>query len=239
MSRALRALRFRLWALRARRRLARAGCRLTLAIDGTPSFHELPDLEIHAGAGRGGSLTLRIGGGVHLGRDLTLDVQPGEHGVVELGPETFFQSRIRLQPWGGAIRLGRGVQIRDACELKAKGELSLGELAMLGRHVTVHCHERVEIGRQAGLAERVTVMDSDHTHDASGDWFLHQPIAAAATTIGANAFVATNAVVLRGARIGRNSVVAAGAVVMAGEHPDGCLLVGAPAQPRKALAGER
>ena len=232
----VRALRFRLWALRLRTRLARSGGRLVLEAPRAPEYWELPDIEAWPEGGGGGTLTLRIGRGVHLGRRLTLDVWAGGDSVLEIGDGVVFQSRVRLQLWNGAIRIAATSQIRDMCELKSKGELVLGEEVILGRSVTLHCEERVELRAQVGLAERVTVEDSDHVHDGSDTYFLRQPLHVAPVLIDRNVFCGTNAVILRGTTIGPNSIVGAGAVVRGGDYPGGWVIAGVPARPVKALA---
>ena len=232
----VRAVRFRLWALRLRARLWRSGGRLALEVARAPEFWELPDIEVSTEGGGGGTLTLRIGPGVHLGRRLVLDVWAGGDSVLEIGDGVVFQARVRLQLWNGAIRLGATSQIRDACELKSKGELIVGERVILGRSVTLHCEERLELERLVGLAERVTVEDSDHGTDGSDSYFLGQPRQVAPVLIERNVFCGTNAVVLKGTTIGANSIVGAGAVVRGGEYPAGWVIAGVPARPVKALA---
>jgi acetyltransferase-like isoleucine patch superfamily enzyme len=94
------------------------------------------------------------------------------------------------------------------------------------------------LGHDVGLAERVTVADSDHRSDGGTDRaFLSFPVVSTPVELGANVFIGTNAIVLRGARVGPGAIAAAGALVTGGEHPAGMLLVGAPATPRKPVGG--
>lgn len=229
---ASRALRFRLWVLVTRARLQRLGGGLVLDVAEVPRYLGLPRVEID---GYPGTLTLRIGREVRFGRGLVLDLAHGKDGVIELGDRVVMQNGVRLQPWGGAIRLAPAVQVRDRCELKSAGELTLGERAICGRNVTLHCEERVTIGAKVGFAERVTIIDSDHGFDGSDTFFMEQAVRSAPVDIGENCFVATNGVVLRGTTIGRNSVVAAGAVVNGGDFPAGHVIGGIPARALKAL----
>lgn len=233
---ACRRLRVRLWALELRARLRRQGVRLDLHVAGDVRFAGRPrlDLDLHD-ATSSGSLTVRIGAHSRIGRDLVLDVRPGGEHVVELGEGCLLGDHVRLQLRGGTIRLGANVNVRDFCELKSAGELTLGASAICGRGVTLHCIERVTLGAFVGLAERVTVTDSDHAADGSDTWFMAQPVQVDPVDVGANAFVATNGVLLRGVRLGPNVVVAAGAVVTAGEVPAGWLAAGVPARAVKAL----
>jgi acetyltransferase-like isoleucine patch superfamily enzyme len=232
----IRTFHWRCFRLVAAARLRRLGGRLVVEAGGTPRLRG--PLRLETGP-RPGTLTLRVGRDVTMGRECVLDLTDGTDGLVELGDGAVLQSRVRLQPWGGAIRIASGAQVRDGCELKSKGELRVGERAICGRNATVHCHTAVTLGADVGLAERVTITDSDHATDGSDTWFMDQPVHADEVVLGRNVFCATNAVVLRGTRIGANSVVAAGAVVTGGEHPSGWLIGGVPAKALKPLAGAR
>jgi acyl transferase domain-containing protein/NADPH:quinone reductase-like Zn-dependent oxidoreductase/acetyltransferase-like isoleucine patch superfamily enzyme/NADP-dependent 3-hydroxy acid dehydrogenase YdfG len=234
----VRALRFQAWVLATRARLARLNCSLVVETDGTPRFDELPHVVIDTlGKGRG-SLTLRIGRNCRFGRELTLDLWTHADGLIDIGPGCHFQDRIRLQPWGGSIRLGARAQVRDGAELKSRGELIIGTESGVGRNATVHCHERIELMDHVALAEGAKVMDSDHTHDGSDTHFQRQPVVSTPVLIESNVFVGTNALILRGSRVGRNAVVATGAVLTGGDYPAGHLLAGVPAEAIRPLAPE-
>jgi acetyltransferase-like isoleucine patch superfamily enzyme len=219
--------------LRTRARLKRLGAGLVCELAGAPPRVFGPiRLEID---GYPGTLTLRIGHDVKIGRDCVIDLAADRDGVIELGDRATLQSRVRLQPWGGSIRLGNDVQIRDADELKSSGELIVRDRAILGRNVTLHCDERIVLGEKVGLAERVTVIDSDHGFDGSDTFFMEQPVRSAPVLIGDNTFLATNVVVLRGTTVGENCVAAAGAVLNGGDFPAGHLIAGAPAKAVRPL----
>jgi acetyltransferase-like isoleucine patch superfamily enzyme len=229
----LRALRFRAWVAVTRARLRRLGAGFQCELAGAPP-RCLGPLRVEID-GYPGSLRLRIGQDVRIGRDCVIDLAAGRDGVIEIGDRVTLQNRVRLQPWGGAIRLGDGVQVRDNDELKSSGELTLGARTILGRNVTLHCDERMTLGANVGLAERVTIIDSDHGFDGSDTFFMEQPVRSAPVEIGDNVFLATNSVVLRGTTIGRNSVVAAGAVVNGGDYPERHVIGGVPARALKEL----
>lgn len=231
-----RRLRLALWMLVVRARLRRHGVRLELDVGRGVVLAGRPRLDIELQeAAPSGSLVLRLGDHARIGRDLVLDVRPGGENVIEIGAGAVLQDHVRLQVRGGAIRLAEHVNLRDFCELKSAGELTLGLRAICGRNVTLHCARRVSLGAHVGLAERVTVTDSDHANDGSDTWFMAQPVHVEPVELGANAFVATNAVLLRGVRLGANAVVAAGAVVTAGDLPGGWLVGGVPARAIKPL----
>ena len=219
-------VRFALWTARLRAQLRRRGGRLELhgraRFDGAPHLH-----------GGGGTLTLRFGEGVRLGRDLHLECDGG--GTLALADGVYFQHGARVILRGGTIALGAHTHVRDGAVLKSAGELRVGEEVTIGMGDTLACAERLEIGDRAGLGEHVSVTDSDHTHDGSDVHYLRQPLRVTPVAIGANVLVSAGAVILRGARIGPNAVVAANAVVGAGEHPGAHLLAGAPARVVKPL----
>ena len=233
---AVRTLRFRAWVLATQARLARQSCRLVVETDGTPRFDDLPRIVTDAVGAGGGSLTIRIGRDCRIGRELTLDVWTHADSVLEIGDRCQLQDRIRLQPWGGAIRFGAQVRVRDGAELKSKGELIVGDDSFIGRNTTVHCHERIELADHVNLAEGVSVMDSDHTHDGSDTYVASQKIVSAPVLVESNVFVGTNALILRGSHVGRNVMIATGAVLTGGEYPERYLLAGVPAQPLRPLA---
>jgi acetyltransferase-like isoleucine patch superfamily enzyme len=238
-ARALRRARVGLWAARRGAELRARGGRLDLELDSGVRFRTPPRIRFLDGGGPGGTVVLRLGRAVDLGDDMILELRAGESSVLAAGEGTVFGRATRVQLRGGAIELGRGVQIRDFVNVKSLGELVLGDFAILGHGCTVHAEERVELETKVGLAEYVTVIDSDHAHDGSGTHFMEQPLRVAPVRIEANTFIAAHATVLRGTHVGPGSVVGAGSVVTGGELPGGSLIAGAPARvvrPLGALA---
>jgi acetyltransferase-like isoleucine patch superfamily enzyme len=233
---AARTLRLRWWSLGLRARLRRQGVRLELHVGHNVRFAGPPRLDIDSHDARpGGSVVVRIGADTQIGRDLVLDVRPGGEHVLELGDGCLLGDHVRLQLRGGTIRLGERVNVRDFCELKSAGELTVGTSVVVARNATLHCVEKVAVGAFVAIAERVTITDSDHGNDGSGTWRLAQPLRVDPVELGNNAFVGTNAVLLRGVRLGANAVVAAGAVVTAGDLPAGWLVAGVPARAIKPV----
>ncbi len=227
-----RGARFRAWVLVVRVRLRRLGGDLVVDVAQPPRLLGLPHVDID---GFPGTLTLRIGRDVKLGRDLVLDLAAGVDGEIVLGDGVTLQDGVRLQPWGGRIRIDAGAQVRDRCELKSTGDLRLGARCVLSRTATLHCHERIDIGERCAIAERTTIIDSDHGFDGSDTFVLEQPVRSAPITIGQNVFVGTNAVILRGTTVGDRAVIAAGAVLNGGDFPAAHLVAGVPARTLRPL----
>lgn len=87
--------------------------------------------------------------------------------------------------------------------------------------------ERITIGRDALIAEHVTIRDQDH--DITGT----RPYRAAGmrsspVTIGDNVWIGAKATITRGVTIGDNAVIGANSVVTS-DIPAGAVAVGAPA----------
>jgi acetyltransferase-like isoleucine patch superfamily enzyme len=230
-------LAFALWTAYLRAQLRRRGARLVLEAAGAPRIEGWPRLRVLALGEGDATLTLRIGRGVSLGDGLRLDVWARGTNALTLGDGVYFQHAARVQLRGGSVALGRHTHVRDGAVLKSDGELVVGEEVTISFGDVLACTRRIEIGDLVGLGERVTITDSDHTHDGSDVHYLRQPLRVAPVRLGRNVLVSANAVILRGADIGSNAVVGAGAVVGRGEHPGGWLLAGAPAKPVRALEG--
>ena len=232
--------RFELWARRLDARLRRAGGRLALDAPHGAHFYELPAVEVHPYGGSAGTLTLRLGCHVQLGRGLILDVWAAADNVLELGDRVTFRAGTRVQLRGGAVRIGSDSTIRDYCLLDAMhgGEIVLGERVQFGAQVALHALERVQLGDDAAAGERVSIFDSDHRHDGSATTNYAQPLAIAPVIIGANTFLGANSLVLRGVRMGPNGMVGGASLVRGGEYPGGFLYAGSPAREVRPLGPE-
>jgi len=230
-------LRYGRWVRALRRELARHDG--TLVLDAPHRARLLggaPRLRVF-GTGEGdATFTLRIGRGVIVGPDCSLEVWARGTNALELGDGVELEDATRIHLRSGAVRLGAGAITRGHCLLKSDGELVCGLATRIGHGSVIHCTERVELGDHAVVAESATVIDSDHTWDEHGTPFLQLPVRVDPVLIGANTLVAAGARVTRGARIGPGSLVAAGAVVLGGDYPAGSVLGGVPAAALKAPA---
>jgi acetyltransferase-like isoleucine patch superfamily enzyme len=229
--------RFELWARRLDARLRRAGGRLVVDAPHGAHFYELPRVEIYPYGSATGTLTIRLGRHAHLGRGLILEIWARTENLLELGDQAAFRAGERLQLRGGAIRLGRDATIRDygLLDVMRGGEIVLGDNVQFGSQVALHAVRLVQCGDHVTVGERTSMFDSDHRHDGSATPVVDQPVAVTSVTIGANTFIGTNSLVLRGVSIGRNCIVAGASVVRAGEYPAGFLYAGAPMRAIRAL----
>jgi acetyltransferase-like isoleucine patch superfamily enzyme len=239
VARATRRTRFRAWAARLDLELRARGGRLVLEAGPGVRFEAPPHLKIVEGGGGDGVTTIRLGRDVNLGRDMILELWAGGTNLLDVGAGTTFYRATRVQIRSGAMRLGQGVQIRDFVNVKSLGELVMGDFAILGHGTTVHAEERVELETLVGLAEYVTVIDSDHDADGSEEvHFMARPLRVAPVHVQRNTFIAAHCTVLKGTRIGPGSVVGAAAVLTGGDYAGASLIAGAPARVLRPLGAE-
>lgn len=95
------------------------------------------------------------------------------------------------------------------------GTIELGDNVFVGEWSTIVAKQRVVLGSDTLVAERVTVRDQDHKIHGVGD----MPLANAGfqvdpVLIGSNVWISAGAVVLKGVHIDDGAVVAANAVVV-------------------------
>jgi acetyltransferase-like isoleucine patch superfamily enzyme len=135
----------------------------------------------------------------------------------------------------GRIVVGVGVRARPDLTLSVQGRLTLGDRVFLGRGVNIACFDRVTIGADTRLAERVSVHDANHVMEPLSDRAARSgENLAAEVRIGERVWLAANVVVLPGVTIGPDVVVGAGSVVTR-DLPAGVLASGVPATVRRTL----
>lgn len=136
------------------------------------------------------------------------------------------------------------IHIGSNCMIGAGVTLAVGmptEVYPAGCEPVIEIGDRTTIGKDCWFVARhsivleqdVTIAPNvyftDHNHTYADPWLPvgQQVLQGDETRVGAGTWIATNAVVLPGARIGRNCTVAAGAVVR-GEIPDHSVVAGVP-----------
>jgi maltose O-acetyltransferase len=135
---------------------------------------------------------------------------------------------VAIEP-PGRIDIGRGVQLRDGCELQALGApIRIAPNVFFNRNCTIVARAGVEIGSDCIFGPNVGVFDNDHRFEDPEQPIWAQPMHAEPVRIGSNVWIGANAVITAGVEIGDRVVVGANAVVtksLAG----GGLYVGNPA----------
>jgi len=94
--------------------------------------------------------------------------------------------------------------------------LTIGDRTYVGYQVTISAGERVEIGSDCLIADRVLIADNDGHPVDMAKRIAHEPVAPEQIrpiVIEDGAWIGSRAVILKGVRIGKGAVVGAGAVV--------------------------
>jgi acetyltransferase-like isoleucine patch superfamily enzyme len=232
---AARRARFLAWAGHLDVELRRRGGRLVLDAPYGLTFDAPPHLKVVMKGEGDGTLTLRIGRNVSIGRNVLLEAWAPGTNVLDLGDDSYILDGVRVMLRSGSIVLGARSNLRDYVQVKSEGALTLGEEVSVCYGSVVHCTERVELHDLVGTGERVTMIDSEKRHDGSDMHFLRQPLRVAPVVIERNTFIAANAVITHGTHVGPNAVIGAGAVLTGGEYPGGHIIAGAPAKAVRAL----
>lgn len=123
----------------------------------------------------------------------------------------------------GKIKVGRNCEFAAYCdfEVHSNGVLEIGEGTYFNRYCMISAHERVVIGKHCMFGPGVKIFDNNHKH--SPETGVCSQLSSAPICIGDNSWIASDAIILKGAQIGKNCVIGAGCIVR-GEIPNGSVV---------------
>jgi acetyltransferase-like isoleucine patch superfamily enzyme len=128
------------------------------------------------------------------------------------------------------LRIGRWAWIGHGGKIRVhEGEVSIGAKTVIGQECTISAFQRVSIGRECILADRVMLIDFDHGVTEVERPIRLQGIYKRDVSVGHNVWMGYGACILRGVTIGDNSVVGTSSVVTT-DFPANSVLAGAPAR---------
>ncbi|MGI8902245.1 MAG: acyltransferase [Solirubrobacteraceae bacterium] len=112
------------------------------------------------------------------------------------------------------VSLGRWSWLGHGCKVRAhEGEVSIGAKSVLGQECTISAYQRVSIGRECIIADRVMMIDFDHGMAEVERPIREQGIYKRDVEVGHNVWIGYGACVLRGVSVGDNAVIGTSAVV--------------------------
>jgi acetyltransferase-like isoleucine patch superfamily enzyme len=153
------------------------------------------------------------------GRRLRLD------GLAFIGPKVVLQigkkGRIELGRWSW---IGHGTKVR--CH---EGVVSIGAKTVLGQECTISAYQRVSIGRECVIADRVMLIDFDHGVVEVERPVRLQGIYKRDVAVGNNVWIGYGACILRGVTVGDNAIIGTSAVVTK-DVPANAVVAGVPAR---------
>src|ERR687894_2504575 len=146
-------------------------------------------------------------------------------GLCFVGPGVEFEIGPRA-----VVRLGRWSWIGHGTKIRAhEGEVSIGAKSVLGQEITISAYQRVEIGRECVIADRVMLIDFDHGVVEVERPIRLQGIYKRDVRVGHNVWIGYGACILRGVTVGNNAVIGTNAVVTK-DVPPNAIVTGIPAR---------
>ena len=135
-----------------------------------------------------------------------------------------FRRRI-LRAFGAQI--SATTDFRPTVALDRPWNLRCGEHVLVGDYALILARCPITIGDRAVVSQRTSLLTEARDHTRPGAAPIHKPI-----TIGPDAWVATDALVLPGVSLGAGAVIGARSMVDA-DVPDWTIAAGDPARPLK------
>ena len=130
----------------------------------------------------------------------------------------------------GRIELGRWSWVGHGSKLRAhEGVVSIGAKTVLGQECTLSAFQRVSIGRECVIADRVMLIDFDHGTVEVDRPVRQQGIYKRDVRVGNNVWIGYGACILRGVTVGDNAVIGTNAVVTR-DVPANAVVGGVPAR---------
>jgi lipopolysaccharide O-acetyltransferase len=115
--------------------------------------------------------------------------------------------------------------------------LTIGDRVWIRPFATLSAAESIVIEDDVVFGAMVSVVDSDHSHDAGKANVLDNPVRSSPIRIGRGTWIADRTAVLAGAQIGVGCMIGANSVVR-GVIPDYSVAVGAPARVVRTTSGD-
>jgi acetyltransferase-like isoleucine patch superfamily enzyme len=128
------------------------------------------------------------------------------------------------------LRIGRWAWIGHGCKIRVhEGEVSIGAKTVIGQECTVSAFQRVSIGRECIIADRVMLIDFDHGVTEVERPIRLQGIYKRDVEVGHNVWIGYGACILRGVTVGENSIIGTSAVLTSSFEPNS-VITGIPAR---------
>ena len=177
-----------------------------------------------------------------LAKAIARDVVVGAQGIwarTELRmayPNALISRNVNLTGDVSCVVLGDGVAIYGPSVIVlydggglTGSRLAIGEGTFVGGFANLRAAGApITIGAHCLLGQNVTIVGSNHGTRA-GVPIVDQPWAGTGVEVGDDVWIASNTIVVAGARIGSGAVIAANSVVR-GEVPENAIMAGSPAR---------
>ncbi len=183
------------------------------------------------------SLELRIADDAEIGRGVRI-VLRGKRNKITLGSRAHIGSRVYIELRDGELYIGDRAEIRAESVAHISGRLYLEGACGFSIRCVIHCGKSIEIGRYTICGEYVSIMDGEHVHIQTDEyWFYGDPQAKnvlEGVKIGIGAYIGAKTTILMGVEIGDFCRIGANSVVTSKIEPH-TLAAGVPARPIRRL----
>ena len=176
----------------------------------------------------GSTIDLDVGPGLRLGRRVRFRVDARTHNRVHIGSGCIIQDDVVITLRGGTIEWGDRVEIRHGTVMNLSGTFRLVGKNVISYSNVIHCATSITLDEYASTNEYVSIIDSTHHHDGEHEFF-YENTSAAPIVVGPNVWICNKASVLMGTTIGANAVIASHAVVNR-DVPEATVVGGLPAK---------
>lgn len=148
-------------------------------------------------------------------------IHPGRFNVAMVQRISLFG---RLKLFGEAkIYVSRNCDVAPFCDFEVHGEgiLKIGEGCYFNRYCMISAHQEVTIGNRCMFGPGVKIFDNNHRH--SPETGVSPELTTEPIAIGDGSWIASDVIILKGAKIGKNCVIGAGCII-SGIIPDGSVV---------------
>jgi acetyltransferase-like isoleucine patch superfamily enzyme len=126
------------------------------------------------------------------------------------------------------VSLGRWSWVGRGCKIRVhEGEVSIGAKTVLGQECTISAYQRISVGRECIIADRVMMIDFDHGVVEVERPIRLQGIYKRDVDVGHNVWIGYGACLLRGVTVADNAIIGTSAVVTA-DVPENAVVAGIP-----------
>ena len=140
-----------------------------------------------------------------------------------------YKNAVLDTPHGGAIRLGKNVQIHPyAMLLTYGGNIYIGENSGINPYCMIYGHGNLSIGESVKIAAHTIVIPANHIYEKKDILISEQGMSAKGIVIEKDVWIGAGSKLLDGIKIGKGCVIGAGSVVTKNTEPYG-VYVGVPA----------
>ena len=183
------------------------------------------------------SLELDLARDCEIGKGVRI-VLHGRKNKITLGARAHIGQKVYIELREGELYMGERGQLRAESVAHISGRLYLERACGFSIRCVIHCGKSIEVGRYTIFGEYVSVLDGEHVHIQTDEyWFYGDPQAKnilKGVKIGIGVYVGAKTTIVMGAEIGDFCRIGANSVV-AGRIEPHTLAVGVPARPIKKL----